>query len=102
MASAWIVAPLVAEEAAHRRKPVRPRVLPACHGLRHRAEWIRVVAGSGSTRSGPRASFHGEMGRGRLGLQRRWWGRKPRIDPTAALHGMAEIYLARPESLWTT
>jgi hypothetical protein len=71
------------EEDARRRKPARPRVLPVRHGLRDRAEWIRVVAGSGSTRSGPRASFHGETGRGRgrLGLWRRWWGRKPRGSP---------------------
>jgi hypothetical protein len=41
---------LMGEEAARRRKLVR-------HGLRHRAEWIHVVAGSGLTRSGPRASF---------------------------------------------
>jgi hypothetical protein len=48
--SAWIAALLMREEAARRRKPVR-------HGLRHRAEWIHVVAGSASTQSGPRASF---------------------------------------------
>jgi hypothetical protein len=68
------------EEAARRRKPMRPRVLPARHGLRHRAEWSRVVAESGSTRSGPRASFHGETGQGRLGLRRRWWGRMPHVE----------------------
>jgi hypothetical protein len=47
VASAWIAAPLVGEEAARRRKPARPRVLPARHGLRYRAEWIRVDCGRG-------------------------------------------------------
>jgi hypothetical protein len=47
VASAWIAASLVGEEAARRRKPARPRVLPARHGLRHRAEWIHVDCGRG-------------------------------------------------------
>jgi hypothetical protein len=42
-----MAAPWGGEEAARRRKPARPRVLPARHGLRHRAEWIRVDCGRG-------------------------------------------------------